>query len=311
MNDSQTPTASSLDDRSVPLIYHLHALGDLSAARSPDVPDKFPKEVNGQPVAYFWANAIRTGRYVHPAGHFELSVDEHRLDEWARNFHRMKEAGIDVPVPVDHSAAARDNLGFVVDAKRDGDSLMLLHQLIGQEAIDLAARNKVSLGIDPQFRDGLGNEFGDCIVHSSLTPIPVVPGQGQMMPMSQQGGATVGAGGMVFHLAGPRDSPETPPPSPRFEQRADALVAGGHITPACRDRLVRLFSHQRPASLLTLSRQGESTLIDALVEALSANRAVVLEERTGLQTLARLIPGEEPTVNPQLQSRMVKMANGR
>jgi hypothetical protein len=301
MNENNTQSVSSADGKGARLVYYLHALGDLAAVREGAA---LPGEVNGQPAAYFWGRAIRAGRYVHPAGQFELSVDEARLDEWARNFHRMREAGIDVPVPVDHSTAARDNLGYVVDAKRDGDSLMLLHQLIGEEAIELAARNKISLAIDPEYRDGTGNLFGDCIVHSSLTPIPVVPGQGQLMPMSQ-GRAE---GGMVFCLAGPKEAAAAPMPS--FAQRADTLVAGGHITPACRDRLVRLFSHSRPGGLMTLSREGEASLVDALLDALAANQAVPLAERTGLQTLARLVPGDEGKVDPQLQSRMVKMASG-
>src|SRR5438309_1761151 len=167
------PVSPDPGDRISPLVYYLHAAGPLAPAEQ----EAYPKEVNGQPAAYFWADAIRVGRYVHPAGHFELSVDEQRLDAWAANFRRMRDAGVDVPVPVDHSTSARDNLGYVVDAKRDGDRLCLLHQLIGDDAIALAARNKVSLAIDPQFHDGHGTPYGDCIVHSSLTPIPVVPGQ--------------------------------------------------------------------------------------------------------------------------------------
>ena len=50
---------------------------------------------------------------------------------------------------------------------------------------ELAARNKVSLGIDPAFRTGTGEALGDCIVHSALTPIPVVPGQAGFTPMSR------------------------------------------------------------------------------------------------------------------------------
>src|ERR1700744_3823857 len=97
------------------LIYYLHAARPLAAAEV----QEFPKEVNGQPAAYFWADAIRAGRYVHPGGSFELAVEGLRLDTWAENFRRMRDAGIDVPVPVDHSTSARDNLGFVVDVKRE------------------------------------------------------------------------------------------------------------------------------------------------------------------------------------------------
>jgi hypothetical protein len=292
-------------DRTAPLVYYLHA----AAALAPAAEEAYPKEVNGQPAAYFWADAIRVGRYVHPAGHFELSVDEQRLDAWAANFRRMRDAGVDVPVPVDHSTSARDNLGYVIDAKRDGDRLCLLHQLIGEDAIALAARNKVSLAIDPRFRDGHGTPYGDCIVHSSLTPIPVVPGQAGFVPMSR--GGDDGATAMVFTLA-----PAKPPsdPSADFRRRAESLVKAGRITPACRDRLLHCFARDRPADWLTLSREGNpgvAGLADELLDALSHNQAIPLGERTGLQALGRLTPRDEPPVNADLQSRMARMASGR
>lgn len=293
-------------DRSAPLVYYLHAAGALS----PSAEEAYPKEVNGQPAAYSWADAIRVGRYVHPAGHFELSVDESRLDAWAANFRRMRDAGVDVPVPVDHSTSARDNLGFVIDAKRDGDRLCLLHQFIGDDAIALAARNKVSLAIDPQFHDGHGTPYGDCIVHSSLTPIPVVPGQAGFVPMSRDGGTTLPA--MVFTLA---PTPRATDPTADLRRRAESLAKAGHITPACRDRLLHCFARDRPvADWLTLSREGNpgvAGVADELLDALSHNQAIPLGERTGLQALGRLTPGDDPAVNPDLQSRMARMASGR
>jgi hypothetical protein len=261
-----------------------------------------PKEVNGQPAAYFWADGIRVGRYVHPAGRFELHVDEKRLDGWAENFRRMKAAGVDVPVPVDHSTRARDNLGYIVDVKRDGDTLKLLHQLIGEDAIQLAARNKVSLGIDPAFVDGTGTAFGDCIVHSSLTPVPVVPGQEGLIPL-----AVSPKPALVFHLAA--TEPLRAEYADLFRRRMDGLVSAGNITPACRERLIELFDPRGRTGVMHLSRDAGA--IDGLLAALSQNRAVPLGERTGLQTLSRVIPEDHPGVDPALQSRMVRLANGR
>lgn len=279
-------------------LYYLHA----PALLQPVADDQFPREVNGQPAAYFWADGIRVGRYIHPAGKFELHVDEPRLDTWAENFRRMKAAGVDVPVPVDHSSSARDNLGYVIDVKREGDTLRLLHQLIGEDAIKLAARNKVSLGIDPHFVDGLGNIFGDCVVHSSLTPVPVVPGQEGFIPLSADAKPSI-----VFHLA------TAEPPMPEYadllHRRMEALVSAGHITPACRERLTHLFQPRDRPGVIHLSRDAQ--WLDALLAALEQNRALPLGERTGLQTLSRPIPADGSNVDPNLQSKMVRMANGR
>jgi hypothetical protein len=288
------------------LIYYLHTAAPLAPATRGEL----PQEVNGQPVAYFWADGIRAGRYLHPAGQFELHVDGARLDNWAENFRRMRAAGIDVPVPVDHSSSARDNLGYVIDVQREGDRLRLLHQLIGDDAIRLAARNKVSLAIDPQFVDGHGNAFGDCVVHSSLTPVPVVPGQGGFVPLSRDAGGAIVKQAMVFHpiadLSPLRDWHVN-----LLRQRVGALVSGGNLTPACGDRLMRLLSPRTHPGVMLLSREGDYEALDALLAAFADNRALPLGERTGLQTLARLVPGDEPAVDVAIQSRMVRMANGK
>jgi hypothetical protein len=298
----------------MPLVHYLYTASPLNRTQQPDL----PKELNGHPVAYFWADGIHTGRYVHPAGRFELFVDRQRLDTWAGNFRRMKEAGVDVPVPVDHSTSARDNLGFVIDVQREGDTLKLLHQLIGEDAIKLAARNKVSLAIDPNFTDGQGNTYGDCVVHSSLTPIPIVPGQAGFIPMSRAAPADSSDAppvtmAMVFHPMADL-SPLRQRHVDLLSRRIESLVRDAHITPACADRLLALFrSRDRPsAATLLLSRDGDFEALEDLLAAFEHNRALPSPgERTGLQTLARLVPDEEPPVDASIQARMVRMANGK
>lgn len=295
-----------------PLVYYLSTASPLAPADAAEL----PVERNGQPVAYFWADGIRAGRYVHPAGKFELFVDRQRLDTWAQNFRRMKEAGVEVPVPVDHSLSARDNLGYIVDIKRDGDTLKLLHQLIGDDAIKLAARNKVSLAIDPNFVDGQGQSYGDCVVHSSLTPIPVVPGQGGFVPLSRAGDPD-GANpapltmAMVFHPMADL-SPLRDWHVDLLSRRVEGLVREARITPACADRLLRLFRpRDRPDGTILLSRDGDFEALEDLLAAFEHNRALALGERTGLQTLARLTPGDDAPVDAAIQTRMVRMANGK
>src|ERR1700722_11844500 len=80
---------------------------------------------------------------------------------------------------MDHTAAASATLGWIVDVRRDGDRLLELHQFLGESARDIGLRNKVSLGIDPHFVDGKGTSYGEAIVHSAVTPVPVVPNQGE------------------------------------------------------------------------------------------------------------------------------------
>lgn len=158
-------------------LFYLHT--PSGSFRAPPVPSNLPTILAGQPVRYFWKDVIRVGHYVHPRGGPRFPVDRARIDRWIAAFRRMRANGVRVTVPADHSHLARDNLGYVIALKRVGGVLYALHQLIGEDAMRLAARNEVSLAIHPDFTDGLGNRYGEAIVHSSLTPVPVVPGQGK------------------------------------------------------------------------------------------------------------------------------------
>jgi hypothetical protein len=134
-----------------------------------------------QPNLRLWKDLIRVGRYRHPTKRFTVRVDRRRLDHWAHTFWRMSANGVRVHIPADHSDAAADNRGYVLALRRVGDRLMALCQLIGADAIRDAARNQVSIGVAPSFIDGHGHIYHDAIVHVALTPVPVVPGQGEFL----------------------------------------------------------------------------------------------------------------------------------
>jgi hypothetical protein len=136
------------------------------------------------PVAYFDKPAISAGKYVHSVTGQRFKVTPERIDRWVEKFRKMKRAGVEVPTPVDHSDAAEDNRGFVVDARREGNTLVLTHQAIGKDAAKLALRNRCSVLIDPDFRDGNGHRWGDVIAHSAYTPKPVVHGHGSFQPIA-------------------------------------------------------------------------------------------------------------------------------
>lgn len=138
----------------------------------------------GQPVQRFVKAVIRTGVYIHPTQGWKLEVTPERIDGWVAAFGKMRANGVRVEVPVDHSFKADDNRGFVVDAYREGDRLMMVHELIGQDAIALAGRADVSVWIEPNFKDGKGVQYGEAIIHSSLVQKPVVPGLGAFVPMA-------------------------------------------------------------------------------------------------------------------------------
>jgi hypothetical protein len=166
--------------------FKLHA-PDLSPDSAVTSAGDLPTEVAGQPASYFWKDMIHAGNYVHPTKGFSLAVDRKRLQRWAETGQQMLAAGVAIPINCDHSDAARDVVGYVKEFKLDGDRLLGLCQFIGDDAALVAARNSVSVGIDPDFTDGQARKWGEAVVHLALTPVPVVPDQDQFVQMPNEG----------------------------------------------------------------------------------------------------------------------------
>jgi hypothetical protein len=367
--------------------FHLHA-----SRRSPDAPvtptDDLPPEISGQPATYYWKDTIHAGNYVHPVRQFSLIVDRARLGRWADTGAAMLAAGVAIPINCDHSDRARDVVGYVKQFKLDGDRLLALCQFIGDDAALVAARNLVSVGIDPDFTDGHARQWGEAIVHLALTPVPVVQNQGGFVeaslatpgdtlllandePESTEnqlwlactpeqlaalgdllpGGADVTPADCVTriiqHLRTLADNDEDDgdelatelsaarqriaelsarlPPALGEEAEAamvesatsrfDAAVARGGLSPAARDRLIATLvkSHDGKANLLALSRSSSSradrALALAVADILVDNLPIDPGERTGLQTLARPVPGEESSPIEQLREYMTRVAS--
>jgi hypothetical protein len=162
--------------------FKLHA-PDLSPDAAVTPSNDLPAEVAGKPASYFWKDMIHSGNYVHPGQGFSLAVDRDRLKRWADTGRQLLAAGVAIPINCDHSDAARDVVGYVKEFKLDGDRLLGLCQFIGDDAALMAARNLVSVGIDPDFTDGQAREWGEVVVHLALTPVPVVPNQDQFVQM--------------------------------------------------------------------------------------------------------------------------------
>jgi hypothetical protein len=276
-----------------------------------------PETANGLPAFYYWKDAIAVGSYVHPARRFSLKITRDRLDRLVNNFSRMKSNGVGVPILMDHAPTASATLGWIVDVKRDGDRLMELHQFLGEEARDIGLRNKVSLGIEPNFVDGKGTAYGEAIVHSAVTPIPVVTNQGEFEPAEKA---------ITLSLTVPEDkAPDVPPGLPglspdlqlainALEQVAavkrDLALARGAVDPAVAEELFSLLVHPRDGSAgtLLLSRGGSgSSIAIAVFDALSRNRPAPLGETTGIQVLNRSVPGDDST---DLRQRMIALASG-
>lgn len=132
----------------------------------------------------FKKDMLSVGVYEHPIFGWTMDITEERLHRFVAAFKQMRENGVDIEVPIDHSFSASDNLGYVIDMFIENNNegiptLFGMHEIRGADAIGIVERNKnVSVIIDPGFKDGKGNSYGEAIVHSSVVQQPVFPGQG-------------------------------------------------------------------------------------------------------------------------------------
>lgn len=114
---------------------------------------------------------------------FELPVDESLMDHWVATFDKMRENGVDVPVPVEHTTDPEKRRGTVVrmtkefNPERGKPSLYAFIKFRDPKtAADMSKTSQVSLFSPPSFSDGKGHEYTRPITHVALTDYPLVPG---------------------------------------------------------------------------------------------------------------------------------------
>ena len=71
----------------------------------------------------FKKDMISLGTYVHPVHKWKLNVTLDRMKKWVSAFSTMKENGVDVEVPLDHSLSAGKNIGYLKDMMIEGGTL--------------------------------------------------------------------------------------------------------------------------------------------------------------------------------------------
>jgi hypothetical protein len=129
---------------------------------------------------------IYTGEFEARGQRF--SVDAPTLAHWQETFERMTKAGIEVPVPVEHTRDPEKRRGTLQKVERAKDSkgrdgLFGFIKFRDAEAEKLAASN-VSIYVPPERPDGKGGKFRRPIEHVALTDYPVVPGLDNFQPIA-------------------------------------------------------------------------------------------------------------------------------
>jgi hypothetical protein len=126
----------------------------------------------------FWKELIYVGQFESKGK--SIDVDEALLLHWETTFAEMKQAGIDVPVPSEHSTDPDKRRATIVGMKRRKDSkgrlaLFALHRFSSEYVSMAKTGTNVSVYSPAEFTDGKGKVWKRPIRHVALTDYPVVP----------------------------------------------------------------------------------------------------------------------------------------
>jgi len=162
-------------------------LGTLWLAAGPQT------KADGRVERRFRKELIRTGHYVKDEDGIEFEVTPHTLAHFVEQFERMKANGVRVPVPNGHHNAgnADANRGYVEELFVEGDTLVGVLRMVGDDGIAAAQRSDVSIYVPIDFTDGKGNKYTRPIEHVALCTDPVVPGLGEFIPLAASKEAVV------------------------------------------------------------------------------------------------------------------------
>lgn len=170
---------NSMDDLAVDAADKTRASKDSFVIKcaSGDFELVLANDSKGVPSEMYKKELIRTGDFVKESDGIDFAITADTLSHWVDTFNRMKENGVEVPVPISHYESDADgNRGYVRDMFVEGDGLFATIELIGEDGILAAKRNDVSIYCPVEWVDGAGNVYYRPIVHVALTPYPIIPG---------------------------------------------------------------------------------------------------------------------------------------
>jgi hypothetical protein len=211
-----------------------------------------PGKSGGIPTRRFRKELIRSGQFVKQSEGIAFEVDQRLLEHWAATFSQMHSRGIKVPVPSGHDKAgdADANNGWVHEMFVEGDRLVGVLELIGDDALKLAGTSDVSIFTKPEYADSFDNQYKWPILHVALCTDPVIPGLGEFVPIAASKGETP-ANVPVLTLQETLTMPDLDP------NAAAAAGAGDPIKEAFKTKIMEAVDDDSLDMKATLSRIKE------------------------------------------------------
>lgn len=132
----------------------------------------------------FRKDIITVGEFIKGEDEYSITLDV--LEHWATTFAKMKANGVKIPIPNTHDVSGDPdkNRGWVVDMFVEEESLVMICDLIGDDAIKAASRCDVSIYSPKEFVDGKGVKYVQPIEHVALVTDPVIPGLGEFITIA-------------------------------------------------------------------------------------------------------------------------------
>lgn len=151
-----------------------------------------PTAIEGKPVYYRRKELAKVGSFVHRGTGRTENITRERMLKWVTAFKKRLAKGIKPFIPDRHTLSPRasENFGYVVGLSVQGDSLYADLQLIGDEALALAARNDVSLCAVGDALDADGERYSECLDHVALTPNPALTNLGGYVKIAASAGGS-------------------------------------------------------------------------------------------------------------------------
>lgn len=144
------------------------------------------KTVDDVPRQRFEKDLIYEGEHYKESEKLDFTVTGAHLDNWTNQFSKMKENGVAVRICAGHDGADNPDKtrGEVTDIFRKGDRLVMQCEMIGEDGIQAAARNDVSIFAPVDWTDHKKNEYVQPITHVALCPDPVIGDLGAFVPLA-------------------------------------------------------------------------------------------------------------------------------
>lgn len=127
----------------------------------------------------FRKELIHTGEYTLPADpERKVIITTERMLNWIRAF---QESGVKVWVPLGHSRAPEQNVGWVTELLLEDESLVGILEITDPEIAEKLRQGSiadVSIGVEYEFVDCNGTSWAEIIRHVALTVDPHIREQG-------------------------------------------------------------------------------------------------------------------------------------